>query len=181
MLRLHEPSWIGIDGEVQWQRWKTCSTSTSTSTTRMTSNQSTEVPLEPFQESYLSLSLSSGILRFGGPFTLKSGRKSPYFFNAGTFFESGDALAELANCYAQAIVKSGVKFDVLFGPAYKVSSSKWKERLSEKKKKDKSSSSWKRLRLLYSHAEHWSESFDLIFDASFHSLREDPRAAGVYL
>lgn len=77
--------------------------------------------LEPYQESYLSLSLSSGILKFGGPFTLKSGRKSPYFFNAGTFFESGDALSELANCYAQAIVKSGVKFDVLFGPAYKVS------------------------------------------------------------
>lgn len=76
--------------------------------------------LEPYQASYLSLLLSSNILKFGGPFTLKSGRQSPYFFNAGLFC-TGESIASIATCYAERIVQSGVEFDVIFGPAYKVS------------------------------------------------------------
>ncbi len=66
---------------------------------------------------FLQLALRAEALRFG-EFTLKSGRSSPYFFNAGRF-DSGAALAELAGCYADAIGQAGVAFDVLFGPAYK--------------------------------------------------------------
>jgi orotate phosphoribosyltransferase len=67
--------------------------------------------------SFIDLCLELGVLRFG-EFRLKSGRVSPYFFNAG-LFNSGRALAELGRAYAQAVVDSGVSFDVLFGPAYK--------------------------------------------------------------
>ena len=66
---------------------------------------------------FLQLALHSQALRFG-EFTLKSGRLSPYFFNAGRF-DSGARLAELAACYADAVEAAGVKFDLLFGPAYK--------------------------------------------------------------
>jgi len=66
---------------------------------------------------FLQLALRAEALRFG-EFTLKSGRESPYFFNAGRF-DSGTALAQLATCYADAIEASGVAFDLLFGPAYK--------------------------------------------------------------
>jgi len=66
---------------------------------------------------FFELALRKGNLRFGS-FTLKSGRISPYFFNAGGF-DDGASLAELADCYADAIVESGVEFDMLFGPAYK--------------------------------------------------------------
>jgi orotate phosphoribosyltransferase len=66
---------------------------------------------------FLQLALRADALRFG-EFTLKSGRQSPYFFNAGRF-DSGAALAELAACYADAIDGHGVGFDLLFGPAYK--------------------------------------------------------------
>ncbi|KAB8314210.1 orotate phosphoribosyltransferase [Tolypothrix campylonemoides VB511288] len=66
---------------------------------------------------FLQLALRADALRFG-EFTLKSGRSSPYFFNAGRF-DSGAALAELAACYADAIDAAGVGFDLLFGPAYK--------------------------------------------------------------
>jgi orotate phosphoribosyltransferase len=67
--------------------------------------------------SFIDLCLELGVLRFG-EFKLKSGRLSPYFFNAG-LFNSGRALAELGRAYAQAIQNSGIQFDVLFGPAYK--------------------------------------------------------------
>ena len=66
---------------------------------------------------FLSLALQADALRFG-EFTLKSGRTSPYFFNAGRF-DSGAALATLAGCYADAVDAAGVGFDLLFGPAYK--------------------------------------------------------------
>jgi orotate phosphoribosyltransferase len=66
---------------------------------------------------FINLCLELGVLRFG-EFKLKSGRVSPYFFNAG-LFNSGRALAELGRHYAQMIQASGLQFDVLFGPAYK--------------------------------------------------------------
>jgi orotate phosphoribosyltransferase len=69
------------------------------------------------QNRFLKLALEHEVLRFG-EFTLKSGRSSPYFFNAG-LFNTGSSLASLGRCYAEAIVNSGVEFDVLFGPAYK--------------------------------------------------------------
>jgi orotate phosphoribosyltransferase len=67
--------------------------------------------------SFIDLCLRLGVLRFG-EFKLKSGRTSPYFFNAG-LFNSGSALAELGRHYATLIQNSGLQFDVLFGPAYK--------------------------------------------------------------
>ena len=66
---------------------------------------------------FLQLALDADALRFG-EFTLKSGRLSPYFFNAGRF-DSGATLATLAACYADAIEAAGLEFDLLFGPAYK--------------------------------------------------------------
>jgi orotate phosphoribosyltransferase len=70
-----------------------------------------------YQQRFIALALRQQALSFG-EFTLKSGRVSPYFFNAGRFC-SGAALSELGRCYAQTLVDSGVQFDVLFGPAYK--------------------------------------------------------------
>ncbi|KRG71907.1 orotate phosphoribosyltransferase [Pseudoxanthomonas dokdonensis] len=66
---------------------------------------------------FLTLALQAQALRFG-EFTLKSGRLSPYFFNAGRF-DSGGKLADLASCYADAIEEARLEFDLLFGPAYK--------------------------------------------------------------
>jgi orotate phosphoribosyltransferase len=73
--------------------------------------------MELHQENYLKLAIEAEALGFG-QFTLKSGRNSPYFFNAGKF-KTGQTLALLGKAYAQAIVDSGVEYDVLFGPAYK--------------------------------------------------------------
>lgn len=70
-----------------------------------------------YKMQFIDAALSSGALKFG-EFNLKSGRVSPFFFNAGEFC-TGAALAKLGQCYAAAIVESGIKFDVLFGPAYK--------------------------------------------------------------
>jgi orotate phosphoribosyltransferase len=70
-----------------------------------------------YQRNLLDLALARGVLRFG-EFSLKSGRVSPYFFNAG-LFNSGQALAALGQSYAQAALNSGLAFDMLFGPAYK--------------------------------------------------------------
>ncbi|KAI3476291.1 hypothetical protein L1887_62128 [Cichorium endivia] len=77
-----------------------------------------KVELAAYQSEYIQLALDSAILKFDGPYTLKSGRLSPYFFNAG-LFNTGAKVAKVAECYAKRIVESGVKFDVLFGPAYK--------------------------------------------------------------
>ena len=66
---------------------------------------------------FIELALAREALRFG-EFRLKSGRDSPYFFNAG-LFSDGEAAAVLGRCYAAAIVRSGLGFDMLFGPAYK--------------------------------------------------------------
>lgn len=73
--------------------------------------------MQDYQEQFLNYVTDNDILRFG-EFTLKSGRQSPYFFNAG-LFNTGAALGFLGACYAKAIKDSGVDFDIIFGPAYK--------------------------------------------------------------
>jgi orotate phosphoribosyltransferase len=70
-----------------------------------------------YQREFLRFALDTGVLRFG-QFTLKSGRKSPYFFNAG-LFNTGKSLARLGRFFARAIVDSDVAFDLIYGPAYK--------------------------------------------------------------
>ena len=70
-----------------------------------------------YKTQFIDNAIASGALKFG-QFRLKSGRVSPHFFNAGEFYR-GKALAALGQCYAAAIVESGIEFDVLFGPAYK--------------------------------------------------------------
>lgn len=73
--------------------------------------------LDSTKQAFIQLAVEYEVLSFG-EFTLKSGRTSPYFFNAGKF-DSGKALAVLGECYADAIVQSGIAVDALFGPAYK--------------------------------------------------------------
>lgn len=73
--------------------------------------------MQAYQMEFIELARQYDVLKFG-EFTLKSGRISPYFFNAGAF-SSGRALATLGRCYARRIVESGLQFDVLLGPAYK--------------------------------------------------------------
>ena len=73
--------------------------------------------MEQYQKDFVDFTLETGVLKFG-EFTLKSGRISPYFFNAG-LFNTGSHLSKLGNFYAQAIEASNLQFDVLFGPAYK--------------------------------------------------------------
>jgi orotate phosphoribosyltransferase len=73
--------------------------------------------MHPHQRRFVELALARSALRFGR-FTLKSGRESPYFFNAG-LFNDGEALAVLGRCYADALSAAGVEYDMLFGPAYK--------------------------------------------------------------
>jgi orotate phosphoribosyltransferase len=73
--------------------------------------------MQAYKKEFIDLSLELGVLRFG-EFTLKSGRVSPYFFNAG-LFNTGYAAARLGRYYAAAIAASNIKFDMLFGPAYK--------------------------------------------------------------
>ncbi|AZZ43828.1 orotate phosphoribosyltransferase [Pseudomonadaceae bacterium SI-3] len=73
--------------------------------------------MQAYQREFIRFAIERGVLRFG-EFTLKSGRTSPYFFNAG-LFNSGSALAQLGRFYAAAVAESGIDFDVIFGPAYK--------------------------------------------------------------
>ena len=73
--------------------------------------------MQNYKQQFFELAMARGNLRFG-EFTLKSGRVSPYFFNAGGF-DDGQSLERLTACYAQAILDSGLAFDMLFGPAYK--------------------------------------------------------------
>ena len=73
--------------------------------------------MHDYQREFLELALKAGVLRFGR-FTLKSGRDSPYFFNAG-LFDTGGAIAGLGRAYAAALTASGLQYDMLFGPAYK--------------------------------------------------------------
>ena len=73
--------------------------------------------MHAYQKEFIDFVIENNILRFG-QFTLKSGRTSPYFFNAG-LFNTGQALKFLGECYASAIVQENLQFDLLFGPAYK--------------------------------------------------------------
>lgn len=73
--------------------------------------------MQPYQQQFIELALECEALKFG-EFTLKSGRISPYFFNAGQF-QTGRALAKLGQFYAAALQDAGVDYDLIFGPAYK--------------------------------------------------------------
>lgn len=73
--------------------------------------------MKAYQREFIEFALEKEVLKFG-EFTLKSGRKSPYFFNAG-LFNTGRDLARLGRFYAAALADSGIDYDVLFGPAYK--------------------------------------------------------------
>ena len=73
--------------------------------------------MQQYKHDFIEFALSRNVLKFG-EFTLKSGRQSPYFFNAG-LFNTGKDLAKLGEFYAQAILSSGIGIDMLYGPAYK--------------------------------------------------------------
>ena len=73
--------------------------------------------MQNYQHNFIEFAIKQGVLKFG-EFTLKSGRVSPYFFNAG-LFNTGKALAEIGRFYAAALENAGVDYDVIFGPAYK--------------------------------------------------------------
>lgn len=73
--------------------------------------------MKAFKQKFIEFAIARGVLKFG-EYTLKSGRKSPYFFNAGLFNRGGD-LAKLGRYYADALIDASIEFDLLFGPAYK--------------------------------------------------------------
>jgi orotate phosphoribosyltransferase len=73
--------------------------------------------MQAWQRDFIEFALQRQVLKFGR-FTLKSGRKSPFFFNAG-LFNTGSDLARLGQFYAKALIDSGLQFDMIFGPAYK--------------------------------------------------------------
>lgn len=80
-------------------------------------NNAAATHMQNYQREFIEFAITRGVLRFG-EFTLKSGRKSPYFFNAG-LFNSGESLARLGRNYAAALERSGIQYDMVFGPAYK--------------------------------------------------------------
>ena len=73
--------------------------------------------MESYQKEFIEYAIKNDVLRFG-EFVLKSGRKSPYFFNCGEF-KTGTQVAKLGHFYAKAIMQAGIEFDMIFGPAYK--------------------------------------------------------------
>ena len=73
--------------------------------------------MENYKQEFIKFSLAEGVLKFG-EFKLKSGRISPYFFNVG-LFNSGESIYQLGQFYAKALIESQLKYDMLFGPAYK--------------------------------------------------------------
>ena len=73
--------------------------------------------MQAYQRAFIEYAIACGVLRFGD-FTLKSGRKSPYFFNTG-LFDSGERLGRLGEFYAEALIATEQKPDILYGPAYK--------------------------------------------------------------
>ncbi len=73
--------------------------------------------MQEYQKQFIEFALENDVLKFGS-FTLKSGRRSPYFFNTG-LFNTGAKLARLGDYYAQAIINSSIEFDMIYGPAYK--------------------------------------------------------------
>ena len=73
--------------------------------------------MKDYQKSFLNLAIESQALQFG-EFTLKSGRQSPYFFNAANML-NGSNLFQLAQCYVEAIIDNNIEFDCIYGPAYK--------------------------------------------------------------
>jgi len=73
--------------------------------------------MQVYQQAFIQFAIEHDALRFG-QFTLKSGRNSPYFFNAGRF-NSGQSIARLGRFYAEAVINAGIDYDVIFGPAYK--------------------------------------------------------------
>lgn len=73
--------------------------------------------LKNFQREFIDFVIEANVLKFG-EFILKSGRKSPYFFNSG-LFNTGNSISKLGQFYASAIINSGIEFDVIFGPSYK--------------------------------------------------------------
>ena len=77
-----------------------------------------KMTLKSYQSEFLRLTVDLGVLKIGGEYKLKSGRISPYFFNAG-LFNTGRSLVALGEAFAAAIIDSGIEFDMLFGPAYK--------------------------------------------------------------
>lgn len=82
-----------------------------------TESPKSTVELTDWQVQFIEFALAKGVLQFG-QFTLKSGRKSPYFFNAGNF-NDGESQQRIGSIYAQTLMDSGINFDVVFGPAYK--------------------------------------------------------------
>ncbi|MCJ1313879.1 orotate phosphoribosyltransferase [Agyrium rufum] len=96
-------------------------TTAANSTASTTTPSSSATPLPPFKQSFLETCLTNSILAFKGPYTLKSGRQSPYFFNAG-LFHTGLLVRALSLVFAQTLISYSsppLAFDVLFGPAYK--------------------------------------------------------------
>lgn len=87
----------------------------STHTNKRRRTESSE--LIGFQKEFIEIAITKNALQFGS-FKLKSGRISPYFFNAG-LFSCGMSISNVSRCYAKAIKESGIEFDVIFGPAYK--------------------------------------------------------------